>query len=52
MAGPRRLEPNGQKGNAMILIGNGVLITQNASCPVIHDGCVAVDGTTIVISHN
>ena len=31
----------------MILIGNGVLITQIASCPVIHDGCVAVDGTTI-----
>ena len=31
----------------MILIGNGVLITQNASQPVIHDGCVAVEGTAI-----
>ena len=31
----------------MILIGNGVLITQNAAQPVIHDGCVAVDGATI-----
>jgi putative selenium metabolism protein SsnA len=31
----------------MILIGNGVLITQNAARPLIQDGCVAVDGTTI-----
>lgn len=31
----------------MILIGNGVLITQNGTTPVIHDGCVAVDGNTI-----
>ena len=31
----------------MILIGNGVLITQNSACPVVHGGCVAVDGNTI-----
>lgn len=31
----------------MILIGNGVLLTQNGSCPIISDGCVAVDGNTI-----
>ena len=31
----------------MILIGSGVLITQNTACPVIHDGCVAVEGAMI-----
>ena len=31
----------------MILIGNGVLITQNATQPLVLDGCVAVDGTLI-----
>ncbi len=31
----------------MILIGNGILITQNGACPLLMDGCVAVDGSTI-----
>ncbi len=31
----------------MLLIGNGVLITQNAANPLIKDGCVAVNGTII-----
>jgi putative selenium metabolism protein SsnA len=31
----------------MILIGNGVLITQNAVKPLLDDGCVAVEGTLI-----
>ena len=31
----------------MILIGNGMLITQNETNPLIMDGCVAVDGSTI-----
>ncbi len=29
------------------LIGNGILITRNAEKPLIHDGCVAVEGSTI-----
>jgi putative selenium metabolism protein SsnA len=31
----------------MILIGNGQLITQNETCPLLEDGCVAVDGSVI-----
>ncbi len=31
----------------MILIGNGVLITQNGTNPILHNGCVAVDGNVI-----
>ncbi len=31
----------------MILIGNGLLITQNDACPLVADGCVAVDGSEI-----
>jgi len=31
----------------MILIGNGQLITQNETCPLFEDGCVAVDGNVI-----
>jgi len=31
----------------MILIGNGELITQNETCPLIDDGCVAVEGSVI-----
>lgn len=31
----------------MLLIGNGRLITQNAQCPYIDNGCVAVDGNVI-----
>lgn len=31
----------------MILIGNSKLITQNEACPLIDDGCVAVDGSLI-----
>ena len=31
----------------MILIGNGKLITQNETCPLIEDGCVVVDANVI-----
>ncbi|MBT7122253.1 MAG: amidohydrolase family protein, partial [Clostridia bacterium] len=30
------------------LIGNGILITRNAELPLIGDGCVAIEGNTIV----
>lgn len=30
------------------LIGNGVLITRNEDMPLIHDGCVVINGNTIV----
>lgn len=31
----------------MILIGNGKLITQNETCPLLEDGCVVVDANVI-----
>ena len=31
----------------MILIGNGKLITQNETCPLVEDGCVVVDANVI-----
>lgn len=31
----------------MLVLGNGKVITRDASCPFIEDGAVAIDGTTI-----
>ena len=31
----------------MLVLGNGKVITRDAACPLIENGAVAIDGTTI-----